>query len=144
MLGDEEQNESAFVPWEKGLVTSYLNLPSAHADTVVAKNESVLRAYKSCDRTTVMDELNDTTNAWNRVWSRVDGNNTDASALDDYRTWECFGEALPAARAATFVTDTPMATIHLAKVKQMNSLPLLSEKVRRRSKSYHLTPRRIS
>ena len=129
MLGDEDQNESAFVPWEKGLVTSYLNLPSAHADSVAARDESVLRSCKSCDSIIVTDELNDTTNAWNRVWSQVDGSNIDATALDDYRSWECFGEALPAARAAKFVTDTPTATIYLAKLKQMNSLALLSEKV---------------
>ncbi|XP_076680374.1 gamma-tubulin complex component 6 isoform X2 [Andrena cerasifolii] len=129
MLGDEEQNESAFVPWEKGLVTSYLNLPSAHTDTVAAKTESVLRACKSYDHTTVTDELNDTTNVWNHIWSQVDGNNTDATALEDYRTWECFGEVLPAAKESTFVTDTPAAAIYLAKVKQMNSLPLLSGNV---------------
>ncbi|XP_054008451.1 gamma-tubulin complex component 6 [Hylaeus anthracinus] len=121
----EGDNENVHVsPSDRGLVPSYSYSPFAYIDAVGVENESLIETWKSSDRS-VIDEINNTIDSWNCVWNQVDI--TDASPLN-HRTWEHFGELQPK-KESLFLTDLPTAGIHLAKIKQMNSLPLLSEKI---------------
>ncbi|XP_076160532.1 gamma-tubulin complex component 6 isoform X3 [Ptiloglossa arizonensis] len=120
----EDESEHGASSCEKGLVMSYLHSPFAHTEVVAVENESLIDTWKSSDHSAI-NELNYTTNSLTCVWDQIDI--TDTSPLD-HRTWEQFGELQPM-KESMFMTDLPMAAIHLAKIKQMNCLPLLSGKM---------------
>ncbi|XP_043252433.1 gamma-tubulin complex component 6 isoform X2 [Colletes gigas] len=120
--GGEDENEHTTC--ERRLVTSYLYSSFAPTETIIKENDSLVDTWKSSEYS-VIDELNSTMNSWNCAWNQIDI--TDTSPLD-HRTWEHFGELQPT-KEPMFMTDLPTVAIHLAKIKQMNSLPLLSGKI---------------
>ncbi|CAK9817690.1 Gamma-tubulin complex component 6 [Anthophora quadrimaculata] len=108
------------IPSERRVTTDCFYLPLTQTNT--GENESAIGSWK-CFDSSVIDELDDAMDIWNCGWNQIDSINT-----IDYRTWESFGEMEPI-KESMFITDTSIATIHLEKIKQMNNLPLLSEKI---------------
>ncbi|XP_076391112.1 gamma-tubulin complex component 6 [Megachile rotundata] len=96
-------------------------------DTVIEEqteeNENLMGTWKS-SKYNNDDEPVITSDIWNSACNRVDLSDTSL----DYQTWEYFGE-IASPKEPMFVTDTLAAAIHLAKMNQTSSLPLLSEKI---------------
>ncbi|KOC68778.1 Gamma-tubulin complex component 6 [Habropoda laboriosa] len=113
------------IPSERGVVTDCLYLPLTQTNT--GESESVIGSWKYFDPS-IIDESNNAMDIWNCVaaWNQIDNTNTPSTL--DYQTWESFGEIEPT-KESMFITDTSIAAIHLEKIKQMNNLPLLSEKI---------------
>lgn len=116
---NENKNEIVQInPWKRGLLTNYLCLPFIQEITV--ENESFTDTWKPIKHS--YDDVSDNaSDMWNFVWNQFE------PSLD-YHTWECLG-MIEATKEPAFATDTSTAAIHLTKIKQTNSLPLLSEKI---------------
>lgn len=112
-------------PLERAIkgVTNYLCLPFMQTST--EENESITDTWKFFDQSVSNGSSSDM-DIWNHVWNQL--NVTNVLSAADRQTWECFGEA-QSIKELMFITDTPVATIHLEKIKQMNNFSLLSEKV---------------
>ncbi|XP_017875473.1 gamma-tubulin complex component 6 [Ceratina calcarata] len=122
ILTDKCENLYSFSS-ERGLVTNYLYLPLKHTNT--EENASITGTCKLFDQS-VVNESQSTMDIWNYVWSQSDI--TDNLSSLNRQTWEHFGE-IQSIKEPMFLTDTSVAAIHLEKIRQMNNLPLLSEKI---------------
>ncbi|XP_076381242.1 gamma-tubulin complex component 6 isoform X2 [Megalopta genalis] len=108
----------------KGLVVNNSCFSFSRSEAVTTENESLSNTRKSSDRNLV-DELEYAIDYWDHNWKHTDITDT---SLFNRRTWERFGD-IQCEKELTFITDLSTASIHLAKIKQMNSLSLLSEKL---------------
>nr|XP_034191559.1 gamma-tubulin complex component 6 isoform X1 [Osmia lignaria] len=127
MLQDDMMNENKneivqINPWKRGFLTNYLCFPFIQEITI--ENESFTDTWKRIKHSDD-DESDNSSDMWNFVWNQFELNGT---ASSDYHTWECLGK-IEATKEPVFATDTSAAAIHLTKIKQTNSLPLLSEKI---------------
>lgn len=98
------------------------------------ENESIVDTWKVLDQS-VSNESNSTMNIWNHIWNQISVTNTLPTI--DHQTWEYFGET-QSVKELMFITDTPIAAIHLEKVKQMNDLFIISEEVSKCYETYIL------
>lgn len=110
-------------PSEKGTATNYLYLPFIQTNT--EETESMIDTWKFFDQS-ISNESNSGINIWNYIWNEINIINT--ISAENHQTWECFGE-IESIKELMFVTDMSIAAIHLEKIKEMNNLSLLSEKV---------------
>ncbi|XP_043790294.1 gamma-tubulin complex component 6 isoform X2 [Apis laboriosa] len=110
-------------PSEKGTTTNYLYLPFIQTNT--EETESMIDTWKFFDQS-ISNESNSGINIWNYIWNEINIINT--ISAENHQTWECFGE-IESIKELMFVTDMSIAAIHLEKIKEMNNLSLLSEKV---------------
>ncbi|XP_020722370.1 gamma-tubulin complex component 6 isoform X2 [Bombus terrestris] len=122
MIGSKCENICSF-PLEKGDTANYLYLPFMQTNT--DENESIVDTWKVLDQS-VSNESNSTMNIWNHIWNQISVTNTLPTI--DHQTWEYFGET-QSVKELMFITDTPIAAIHLEKVKQMNDLFIISEEL---------------
>ncbi|CAL7941848.1 unnamed protein product [Xylocopa violacea] len=122
MIGDKYDNVYNF-PSDKAVALNCLYLPFIQSNT--EENRSITDTWKLFDQS-VTNESNSITNIWNNVWNQIDFTNNTSTL--DHQTWEYLGE-IQAVKESMFITDTPVAAIHLERIKQMNNLPLLSEKI---------------
>ncbi|XP_078035219.1 gamma-tubulin complex component 6 [Augochlora pura] len=120
--GSQEESKCIFSNG-KGLIANNSCFSSSRSETVI-ENESRSGTRKSSGHN-LIDELGYAIDNWDCNWKRTDI--TDAS-LFNRRTWERFGD-IQCAKELMFITDLSTASIHLAKIKQMNKLSLLSEKL---------------
>ncbi|KOX79233.1 Gamma-tubulin complex component 6 [Melipona quadrifasciata] len=112
-------------PSERGNSTNYLYLPFMQTNT--EENENVcIDTWNILDQS-VSNESNSSVNIWNHIWNQIDVT-TALSAVDHHQTWEYFGE-IQSIKELMFITDTPIATVHLEKINQMNNLSLIPEKL---------------
>ncbi|XP_076292493.1 gamma-tubulin complex component 6 [Lasioglossum baleicum] len=109
---------------EKGLVANNSCPLSARSEAVTMENESFIGTWRSSDHS-IVDELGYAIDGWNHEWRDTDINDM---SLFDRRTWEQLGD-IQCTKELRFFTDVSTASIHLVKIKQMSSLPLLSEKI---------------
>lgn len=98
------------------------------------ENGSIIGTWKVLDQS-VSNESNSTMNIWSHIWDQISVTNT--LPIVNHQTWECFGE-IQSIKELMFITDTPIAAIHLEKVKQMNDLFIISEEVSKYYKTYTL------
>ncbi|XP_031775581.1 gamma-tubulin complex component 6 isoform X2 [Apis florea] len=110
-------------PSEKGTATNYLYLPFIQTNT--EETESMIDTWKFFDQS-ISNESNSGVDIWNYIWNEINVINT--ISVENHQTWECFGE-IESIKELMFVTDMSFAAIHLEKIKEMNNLSLLSEKV---------------
>ncbi|KAK1129796.1 hypothetical protein K0M31_019505 [Melipona bicolor] len=112
-------------PSERGNSTNYLYLPFMQTNT--EENENVcIDTWNILDQS-VSNESNSSVNIWNHIWNQIDVTAA-LSAVDHHQTWEYFGE-IQSIKELMFITDTPIATVHLEKINQMNNLSLIPEKL---------------
>lgn len=93
--------------------------------TNTEETESMIDTFKFFDQS-ISNESNSGINIWNYIWNEINIMNT--ISTENHQTWECFGE-IESIKELMFVTDMSIAAIHLEKIKEMNNLSLLSEKV---------------
>ena len=94
--------------------------------TNTEENENVcIDTWNILDQS-VSNESNSNVNICNHIWNQIDV--TAALSAVEHQTWECFGE-IQSIKELMFITDTLIAAVHLEKIKQMNNLSLIPEKV---------------
>lgn len=93
--------------------------------TNAEETESMIDTWKFFDQS-ISNESNSGVDIWNYIWNEINVINT--ISVENHQTWECFGE-IESIKELMFVTDMSFAAIHLEKIKEMNNLSLLSEKV---------------
>ncbi|XP_043524965.1 gamma-tubulin complex component 6 isoform X2 [Frieseomelitta varia] len=111
-------------PSERGNSTNYLYLPFMQTNTEENKNVCI-DTWNILDQS-VSNESNSSVNICNHIWNQIDV----AAALSaaEHQTWEYFGE-IQSIKELMFITDTLIAAVHLEKIKQMNNLSLIPEKL---------------
>ncbi|XP_015438948.1 PREDICTED: gamma-tubulin complex component 6 [Dufourea novaeangliae] len=122
--GNDNESKYSFSS-EKSLVAKYSYLPFSCSEAIALEDEILIDGWKSSDHS-VIEELNFPTECQNYEWNDIDHINN--VSVSHRRTWERLGEIQPP-KERMFLTDIPTASIHLAKIKQMNSLSLLSRKM---------------
>ncbi|XP_076757782.1 gamma-tubulin complex component 6 isoform X2 [Xylocopa sonorina] len=122
MIEDKYDNIYSF-PLDKAVALNCLCLPFIQSNT--EENRSITDTWKIIDQS-VTNESNSITNIWNNVWDQIDVTNNTTTL--DHQTWEYLGE-IQSVKEPMFITETPVAAIHLERIKEMNNLPLLSEKI---------------
>ncbi|CAD1481252.1 unnamed protein product [Heterotrigona itama] len=110
-------------PLERGTSTNYLYPPFMQTNT--EGNENVIDTWNILDQS-VSNESNSSVNIWDHIWNQM--NVTAALSAVDHQTWEYFGE-IQSIKELMFITDTPVAAVHLEKIKQINNLSLIPEKL---------------
>lgn len=94
--------------------------------TNTEENENVcIDTWNILDQS-VSNDSNTSVNICNHIWNQIDV--TAALSAVEHQTWEYFGE-IQSIKELMFITDTLIAAVHLEKIKQMNNLSLISEKV---------------